>query len=109
MSDTPRAQSGEERLREKVFSIVIEAVIREQSLDKSDAMVYPTEQQRIYSQETDKIMQAVKAEIGAAIGKDEPPDTVTSVGIGYSSRLFGRNEVRAELRNHFGIKESTDV
>jgi len=48
-------------LREQLHSLFIQAVIEEQSLDKSDVMVWPREQQRIYQKYADKSMRLFTA------------------------------------------------
>jgi len=85
---TTTNQQPEERLREMLASLKDVATTEDGEY--------------VLAEETiDDIMQAVKAEIGVAIGEDETEDPADF----YLSLVHCRNELRAELRNHFGIRE----
>lgn len=80
--DNTLPQSSEDKLREKIVAL---KHIRDYHLMDEPEYV-------------DAIMQAVKAELGAAL-KDE--EFMAKPG----GVIWQRNKLRAELRNHFGIGE----
>jgi len=75
---------------EAMRSIIIQAVIEDQSLDKSDVMVYPREEQRIYTKYAEKAAALLSSEVEKA--RLEGMESA-------KARVLRRTEIPSDARN----------
>jgi len=52
--------------REEAHSLIIQAIVEDRSLDRSDVMIYPREEQRIYQKYADRFEKLIQSEVTKA-------------------------------------------